>query len=119
MADLLKAGFNNAIREAGAAGVLYGTRSTLRLILGDDLPKIYDPVEFPKAVETDRLLTNVKEPLGTNLYCAQMLEGIDILGKTHGWTNGAWTEADVNEAVMRWSRALHRVIKEGYLSGKA
>jgi len=119
MADLLKVGFNNAIREAGAAGVLYGTRSTLRLILGDDLPKIYDPVEFPKAVEIDRLLTNVKEPLGTNLYCAQMLEGIDILGKTHGWTNAAWTEADVNEAVARWSRALHRVIAEGYLSGKA
>jgi hypothetical protein len=29
------------------------------------------------------------------------------------------TEADINEAVARWERALHRVIAEGYLSGKA
>ena len=119
MADLLKEGFNNAIREAGAAGVLYGTRSTLRLVLGDDLPKVYDPVEFPKVVDAERLLLNVKEPLATNLYCAQMLEGVDTLGKTHGWTSAAWTEADVNECVARWSRALHRVIAEGHLSGKS
>ena len=38
---------------------------------------------------------------------------------THGWTSGIMTEKDIDEAVRRWERALHRVIAEGYLSGKA
>jgi glutamate-1-semialdehyde 2,1-aminomutase len=117
--DRLRAGFNTALREAGAAGSLYGVRSATRLILGDDLPKIYDPVEFAAAVDDQRLLQNVKQPLLSALQCAQLLEGIDILTGTHGWTSAAMTEADVADAVTRWERALHRVIAEGYLSGKA
>jgi hypothetical protein len=64
-------------------------------------------------------LLNVKQPLHKALQCAQLLEGIDILVCTHGWTSAAMTEADTNDAVARWERALHRVIAEGYLSGKA
>ena len=119
MADRLKDGFNNALREADAAGSLYGTRSTVRLIVGDDLPKIYDPIEFSMTVDDQRLLHNVKQPLLKALQCAQLLEGVDILGCTHGWTSGVMTEADIDEAVLRWERALHRVIAQGYLSGKA
>jgi glutamate-1-semialdehyde 2,1-aminomutase len=119
MADRLKDGFNNAIREAGAAGSMYGTRSCLRLILGDDLPKIYTPDDFTAAVDPQRLLLNVKQPLLKALQCAQLLEGIDILSCTHGWTSGIMTEADIDEAIRRWERALHRVIAEGYLAGKA
>jgi len=118
-ADRLKAGFNNALREANAAGCLYGVRSSTRLIVGDDLPKIYDPVEFVAAVDDQRLLVNVKQPLHSALQCAQLLEGIDILSCTHGWTSAAMTDADVADAVARWERALHRVIAEGYLAGKA
>jgi len=118
MADRLRDGFNNALREADAAGCLYGTRSTMRLIVGDDLPKIYDPIEFSMTVDDQRLLHNVKQPLLKALQCAQLLEGIDILSCTHGWTSGIMTEADIDEAVLRWERALHRVIAEGYLTGK-
>jgi glutamate-1-semialdehyde 2,1-aminomutase len=119
LADRLKDGFNNALREAGAAGSLYGAHSTMRLIVGDDLPKIYDPIGFSKTVDYQRLLQNVKQPLLKALQCAQLLEGVDILGCTHGWTSGVMTEQDIDEAVARWERALHRVIAQGYLSGKA
>ena len=119
LADRLKDGFNTAFREAGAAGSMYGAHSTMRLIAGDDLPKIYDPIEFSKTVDYERLLQNVKQPLLKALQCAQLLEGVDILGCTHGWTSGVMTEKDIDEAVLRWQRALHRVIREGYLSGKA
>jgi hypothetical protein len=118
VADRLKAGFNNALREAGAAGCLYGTRSSLRLIAGDDLPKIYAPDEFLGAVSDERLLQNVKPPLLGALQCAQLLEGVDILSCTHGWTSAVMTEADIAETVLRWERALHRVIAEGHLSGR-
>ena len=119
MADRMREGFNNALREADASGCLYGVRSTLRLIVGDDLPKVYDPIEFSMTVADQRLLLNVKQPLLRALQCAQLLEGIDILNCTHGWTSGVMTEADVDEAIRRWERALHRVIAEGYLRGKA
>jgi glutamate-1-semialdehyde 2,1-aminomutase len=119
MADRLRAGINNAFREASAHGCLYGVRSNLRLIAGDDLPKIYDPAEFCASVSDERLLENVKQPLLKALQCAQLLEGIDILSCTQGWTSGVMTEADIDEAVRRWERALHRVIAEGFLAGKA
>jgi glutamate-1-semialdehyde 2,1-aminomutase len=117
--DRLRAGFNNALREANAAGSMYGVRSAARLIVGDDLPKIYDPVEFTAAVDDQRLLQNVKQPLLKAIQCAQLLAGIDILSCTHAWTSAAMSDADINDAVARWERALHRVIAEGYLSGKA
>jgi glutamate-1-semialdehyde 2,1-aminomutase len=119
MADRFRKGVNTAIREAGAAGCLYGARSSVRLILGDDLPKIADPVEFSRTVDPQRLLQNIKQPLLKALQCAQLLEGVDFLTGTHGWTSGVMTEADMDEAVLRWGRALHRVIAEGHLAGKA
>jgi hypothetical protein len=119
MADRFREGINTAIREAGVGGGLYGMRSAARLILGDDLPKIADPVEFTRTVDPQRLLQSVKQPLLTALQCAQLLEGIDFLSGTHGWTSGVMTDADMDEAVLRWRRALHRVIAEGHLAGKA
>lgn len=119
MAEHFRTGINAAIREAGAGGTLYGTRSAARLILGDDLPKIADPVEFTQAVDPQRLLQSIKQPLLKALQCAQLLEGIDFLSGTHGWTSGVMTVADMDEAVRRWERALHRVIAGGFLAGKA
>jgi hypothetical protein len=70
-------------------------------------------------VEPQRLLQSVKQPLLTALQCAQLLEGIDFLTGTHGWTSGAMADADIDEAVARWGRALHRVVAEGHLARKA
>lgn len=119
MADRLRAGINTIIRAAGVGGCAYGTRSSVWLLLGDDLPKLPDPVAFTQTVAPARLLQKVKEPLLTPLQCAQLNEGIDFLAGTHGWTSGVMTEADMDEALLRWERALHRVIAEGHLAGKA
>lgn len=116
MADRLRVGFNSVYAEEKVGGCLYGTRSTLRNIVGDDLPDTHDPVEFTAAVPPLRLLENIRQPLMTALQQAQPLEGIDILGGAHGWTSAAWTEAEVDEAVLRFARALRRVIGEGYLT---
>jgi glutamate-1-semialdehyde 2,1-aminomutase len=117
-ADRLRTGFNAVLREAGVGGCVYGTRSTLCLCLGDDLPKGLDPVEFSRTVEPARLLQRVKQPALKALQCSQMIEGIDFLGGSHGWTSGVMSEADADEAIARWARALRRVIAEGYLKGK-
>jgi len=50
------------------------------------------------------------------IQCAQLLEGIDILGGNHFWTSVAMTEADIDEAVLRFARAVGRVVAEGYLT---
>jgi glutamate-1-semialdehyde 2,1-aminomutase len=119
MADRLKAGMNSVLADAGVRGCVYGTRSTLRAITGDDLPLIHVPEEFTAAVPPLRLLENTKQPLLTRIQCAQLVEGLDILGGTHFWTSLAMAEADIDEAVRRFARAIDRVVREGALTSHA
>jgi glutamate-1-semialdehyde 2,1-aminomutase len=116
VADRLQAGFNAVYAEEKVAGCMYGTRSTVRNILGDDLPDTHDPAEFVAAVPPLRLLEFVRQPLLSALQQAQLLEGLDLLGGVHGWTSLAWTDADVDEATLRFARALRRLIAEGYVA---
>ena len=55
------------------------------------------------------------QPLLSAIQCAQLVEGLDILGGTHFWTSLAMTEADIDEAVERFARAVDHVVREGYL----
>jgi glutamate-1-semialdehyde 2,1-aminomutase len=119
LAERLRAGLNTVLRAAGVGGCVYGTRSAVRLILGDDLPPLPDPEAFLATVAPPRLLQKIQPPLSTALQCAQLLEGLDFLGGTHGWTSGVMTEADMDEAVGRWARALHRVVAEGYVRSRS
>ena len=40
------------LADAGVCGCAYGTRSNIRLIIGDDLPPIHDPDEFTSVVSS-------------------------------------------------------------------
>jgi len=51
----------------------------------------------------------------TAIQAAQLVEGLDLLGGTHFWTSLPMTAADIDEAVLRFARALDRVVREGYL----
>lgn len=115
MADRLKAGMNTAMADAGVNGCAYGTRSTIRIMTGDDLPSIHDAAEFTASVPAARLLENTRQPLLTAIQAAQLVEGLDLLGGTHFWTSLPMTAADIDEAVLRFARALDRVVREGYL----
>ncbi len=115
-ADRLIAGMNEVFREAHVRGCTYGTRSTVRVIEGDDLPGVHDPAEFTASVSALRLLENTRQPLLSAIQCAQLVEGLDIIGGTHVWTSAVMTNADIDEAVLRFARALKRVISEGYLA---
>jgi glutamate-1-semialdehyde 2,1-aminomutase len=115
MADRLKSEMNGALAEAGVNGCVYGTRSTLRIIVGDDLPPVHDPAEFTTAVSPARLLEGTRQPLLTTIQSAQLVEGLDILGGAHFWTSLPMSEADIDEAVLRFARSMVRVVREGYL----
>src|SRR5262249_13169449 len=116
LADRLRAGMNQALAEARVAGSAYGCRSILRLIVGDDLPLIYDPAEFVQAVPPARLIQNILSPALQALHAPMRLEGLDVLGGSHAWTSAVMTEADIDDAVGRFARALHRVTREGALT---
>jgi len=47
-----------------------------------------------------------------------LLEGLDVLGGSHAWTSAVMTESDIDDAVGRFARALHRVRREGLLAGQ-
>jgi len=116
LADRLRAGLNQAMAEARIGGSAYGCRSILRIIVGDDLPAIHDPVEFVRAVPAARLIESIQPPLLQALHAAMLLEGLDVLGGSHAWTSAVMTEADIDDAVGRFARALYRVTQEGLLA---
>jgi glutamate-1-semialdehyde 2,1-aminomutase len=114
--DRLRDGFNAVYAEERIRGCMYGARSTLRKLLGDDLPDTHDPAEFTAVVPPARLMENVRQPLLTALTQAQLVEGLDLLGAANGWTCLAWTDADADEATLRFARALRRLVAEGFVT---
>ena len=116
LADRLRAGMNQALADAHVAGSAYGCRSILRIIVGDDLPLIHDPAEFVQAVAPARLIQSIRPPALQALHGAMLLEGLDVLGGSHAWTSAVMTESDIDDAVGRFARALHRVTREGALT---
>ncbi len=117
LGERLRAGMNQVVADARVAGSAYGSRSILRIIVGDDLPPVHDPAEFLQAVPPQRLLESIRPPLLSALQGAMLLEGLDVLGGSHAWTSAVMTETDVDDAVGRFARALHRVRREGLLRG--
>jgi hypothetical protein len=107
---------NQALADAHVAGSAYGCRSILRIIVGDDLPLIHDPAEFVQAVPPARLIQSIRPPALQALHGAMLLEGLDVLGGSHAWTSAVMTESDIDDAVGRFARALHRVTREGALT---
>ncbi len=116
MGERLRAGMNQAMANAGVSGSAYGCRSIQRIIVGDDLPAIHDPAEFVHAVPPARLIESIRPPVLHALHAAMLLEGLDVLGGSHAWTSAVMTEADIDDAVSRFARALHRVTREGLLA---
>jgi glutamate-1-semialdehyde 2,1-aminomutase len=116
LADRLRAGLNRALADARVAGSAYGCRSILRIIVGDDLPAVHDPADFVQAVLPARLIESIRPPVLHALHTAMLLEGLDVLGGSHAWTSAVMTDADIDDAVGRFARALHRVMREGLLT---
>jgi glutamate-1-semialdehyde 2,1-aminomutase len=116
LAERLRAGMNAAMADAGVAGSAYGCRSIIRIILGDDLPAIHDPAEFTRTVSPARLIENIRPPLMQSFHAAMLLEGLDVLGGSHAWTSAVMTESDIDDAIGRFTRALHRLRREGLLA---
>ena len=116
MAERLCHGLNGVLAEAKVGGCAYGERCTVRITLGDDLPVALDPPDFVAAVGAVRLLEGTRAPLVTHVQQAQLIEGVDLLSGTHGFTSLAMTNADIDEAVLRFARALKRVCAQGHLN---
>jgi len=119
MADRLRAGFNAAMDDLGVSGCAYGTRSIVRLALGDDLPRTHAPAEFAAQVPFERLLEGAPPSLIGALRRALLLEGIDILGGIHGFTSAVHRESDIDSSVDGFRRALTRLISDGWIEGRA
>ena len=84
--------------------------------MGDDLPGVHDPAEFVRAVTPARLLESIRPQVLQALHAAMLLEGLDVLGGSHAWTSAVMTEADIDDAVGRFARALRRVTRDGLLA---
>jgi glutamate-1-semialdehyde 2,1-aminomutase len=117
MADRFKDGANRCIAQRGLRGFVYGTRSIIRILLGDDLPRAADPSSALVQVGPERLLEGIRQPVAAALQKGLLLEGLDILGGNHGYTSLAHRSTDVDEAIAAFDMTLRRLTNLGYLSG--
>ena len=118
MADRFKDGANHCIAKSGVGGFAYGTRSIVRIMLGDDLPRESEPASGLAQVSAERLLEGIRQPIAGALQKALLLEGVDVLGGYHGYTSLAHQTTDIDQAIGAFDRTLWRLSKLGFLTGR-
>ena len=114
-ANTLKEAFDAVMDRRGVAGFCYGPSSHLCLFLGEERP---DGPEhgIVDTIGTERLRRGITGQLSTALHCAMLLEGVHLF-HGHGFPSAAHTEADVEQTIDAFDRAIGRLQASGHLAG--
>jgi glutamate-1-semialdehyde 2,1-aminomutase len=114
LGDRLRSGMNQALKQRGVRGCVYGASSIFRIFLGADAHELGLDTWTMDAARLDRGMG----PVGAPLHLAMLLNGVDYnRGSANGWLNGAMTDADVDQMVDAFDRALERLRREGRAPG--
>jgi glutamate-1-semialdehyde 2,1-aminomutase len=109
LGDRLRAGMNQALKTRGVRGCVYGASSMFRIFLGADAAELGLETWTLDAARLDRGMG----PLAAPLHLAMLINGVDYSRSTsHGWLNGAMTDADMDRIVDAFDRALGRLQEE-------
>ncbi|MBI3763281.1 MAG: aminotransferase class III-fold pyridoxal phosphate-dependent enzyme, partial [Chloroflexi bacterium] len=103
----LIAGMNNALRAARVPGCVYGDRSSFHLLVGQEDFTADDADRVLDRADPARLSTGMGR-LTQPVRAALLLEGIDPSGPS-GRLSSAHTEADVEQTLAAFERALDRL----------
>lgn len=107
LADTLRTGLNDALREAGLPWVAYGQSSAFHLYMGEA------PFD-PRALGREGLHRQPKDAARL-LRLALNLEGVDFSGWPGGLVSAAHEEADIRATLKAMRRALARLRADGVI----
>ncbi|MDA0702567.1 MAG: aminotransferase class III-fold pyridoxal phosphate-dependent enzyme [Proteobacteria bacterium] len=113
-AERLRAGLNDAIREAGVRWAAYGTFSGAHIFTNpkgraDVSPDSFDPMATPM----DELAANA--PCVGKLRIALLTHGVDFNGWPGGQTSAAHGDPELRDTLAAFAKSLHLLKKEGEL----
>ncbi|MDX1527993.1 MAG: aspartate aminotransferase family protein, partial [Gammaproteobacteria bacterium] len=110
---------NEIFSELGVAWAAYGQHSAVYVFTnpeGDALdPKAFDALKYPVA----KLRGMKKGELVRKLRLALLLNGVDVSSKPGGLTSCVHSEADIEQTVQAFRRALAMLREEGELNQAA
>lgn len=113
-AEDLRAGLNDAIREAGVAWAAYGTFSGAHIFTNPNGRADISPDNFdPLATPMDELAANAS--CVGKLRIALLTHGVDFNGWPGGQTSAAHGDAELRDTLDAFAKSLHLLKKEGEL----
>lgn len=106
LGDRLRQGLNRTLQARGVPGCAYGDASMFRIFLGETCEALGLADGSFDHARLDRGMGAV----GHDLHLAMLINGVDYnRGLATGWLNAAMTEADIDEMVAAFDRALDRL----------
>lgn len=113
-AAAIRRGMNEALRQAGVPGCVYGEASMFRIALGgEDLPPATDLRGPIPGAPTGREATS--GPLGSALNVGMMLEGVALFN-SRGITSIAHSEDDIQQTVTAFGKTIELMQMEHILA---
>ena len=116
-ADALNAGLipalNAAIERAGAPGGAYGLASYFHIVLGQDVPRPSDGIEWTSS--DGEPPPRMPLSLTMSLKRAMLNHGVDLMSGSGGFTSGVHTDEDIDRTVAAFEASVREMKAEGVL----
>lgn len=107
----LRSGMNRTLRDLNLAGVVYGTSSVFRIVLGGSSPPAADDPDS-RSLPSDVVGRGMAAEVQRLLNLALLDRGVHFFGNG-GMTSVVHTKADVAQTVEAWRDALLELRDEG------
>jgi glutamate-1-semialdehyde aminotransferase len=104
---------NAAIQRAGVAGGVYGLASYFHIVLGQDVPRPSDGIEWTSS--NSELPPRMPISLTMSLKRAMLNHGVDLMGGAGGFTSGVHTEEDIDRTAKAFDASVREMQVEGLL----
>lgn len=106
-------GLNDILARLGIPGAAYGLASCFHLVLGHDVPRPREGIEWPW--EDGRLPPRTPPELVQALKRGMLNHGVDLMGGTGGFTSGVHTDGDIDQTLEAFEATLDEMRAEGML----
>lgn len=104
---------NAAIESAGVAGTAYGLASYFHIVLGEEVPRPKDGIEWPWV--NGALPPRAPVSLTMCLKRAMLNHGVDLMGGSGGFTSGVHTGEDIDRTGEAFEASLRDLKAERLL----
>jgi glutamate-1-semialdehyde 2,1-aminomutase len=104
----LVSALNDVLDRCGVPGCVYGLASYFHILLGRDVPRPRDGIEWPDGVLPPRMTG----PLLATLKRGMLNHGVDLMSGSGGFVSGVHTEEDISRAVAAFEATLREMRAE-------